>query len=304
MKVTKEFIRPDSGKPASVALGLFDGIHIGHTKVLQQALKNRELAPCVFTYTISSFVPQIKKNYLALMPDEQKCAILERMGFEQVVMPDFSSFKDMEPEEFVEKMLIQGMGAKELSCGYDFTFGKGGAGTTETLCRVAERHGVKVNVVEPVTLDGEPVSSTRIRQAILEGKMGRGQPHAGPPLLPAAEGGARATALGRLLDFPTINQSFPQHHIVPRYGVYSTVVNVAGKLYGGVTNVGLSRRSARTARCRRPTSWTIPAIFTGRRWRLLLPLCPPGAEIWLDRRTQGADCPGQRGRGAGGCAKH
>ena len=114
MKVTKEFIRPDSGKPASVALGLFDGIHIGHTKVLQQALKNRELAPCVFTYTISSFVPQIKKNYLALMPDEQKCAILERMGFEQVVMPDFSSFKDMEPEEFVEKMLIQGMGAKEL----------------------------------------------------------------------------------------------------------------------------------------------------------------------------------------------
>lgn len=52
------------------------------------------------------------------------------------------------------------MGAKELSCGYDFTFGKGGAGTTETLCRVAERHGVKVNVVEPVTLDGEPVSST------------------------------------------------------------------------------------------------------------------------------------------------
>ena len=91
MKVTKEFIRPDSGKPASVALGLFDGIHIGHTKVLQRALKDRELAPCVFTYTISSFVPQIKKNYLALMPDEQKCAILERMGFEQVVMPDFSS---------------------------------------------------------------------------------------------------------------------------------------------------------------------------------------------------------------------
>ena len=71
--------------------------------MLQQALKNRELAPCVFTYTISSFVPQIKKNYLALMPDEQKCAILERMGFEQVVMPDFSSFKDMEPEEFVER---------------------------------------------------------------------------------------------------------------------------------------------------------------------------------------------------------
>ena len=258
MKVTKEFIRPDSGKPASVALGLFDGIHIGHTKVLQQALKNRELAPCVFTYTISSFVPQIKKNYLALMPDEQKCAILERMGFEQVVMPDFSSFKDMEPEEFVEKMLIQGMGAKELSCGYDFTFGKGGAGTTETLCRVAERHGVKVNVVEPVTLDGEPVSSTRIRQAILEGKMDEASRMLGHRfcLRLKVEHG---NCIGRLLDFPTINQSFPQHHIVPRYGVYSTVVNVAGKLYGGVTNVGVKP----TVGSDRPLSETYILDYSG-----------------------------------------
>lgn len=61
---------------------------------------------------------------MSLTPDEQKCAILERMGFELVVMPDFERFKDMEPEEFVEKMLIEKMGAKELSCGYDFTFGK------------------------------------------------------------------------------------------------------------------------------------------------------------------------------------
>ena len=128
LKVVKDFMRPESGKPASVALGLFDGIHIGHREVLGKALENSELAPCVFTYTISNSIPQIKKNYMSLTPDEQKCAILERMGFELVVMPDFKRFKDMEPEEFVEKMLIEKMGAKELSCGYDFTFGKKGAG--------------------------------------------------------------------------------------------------------------------------------------------------------------------------------
>ena len=65
-------------------------------------------------------------------------------------------------------VLMSGPYRKELSCGYDFTFGKGGAGTTETLCRVAERHGVKVNVVEPVTLDGEPVSLTPLEYSILK----------------------------------------------------------------------------------------------------------------------------------------
>ena len=64
MKVTKEFIRPDSGKPASVALGLFDGIHIGHTKVLQRALKNRELAPCVFTLPSPPSFPKSKRIIL------------------------------------------------------------------------------------------------------------------------------------------------------------------------------------------------------------------------------------------------
>ena len=166
--------------------------------------------------------------------------------------------EEITPEKFVEKMLIQGMGAKELSCGYDFTFGKGGAGTTETLCRVAERHGVKVNVVEPVTLDGEPVSSTRIRQAILEGKMDEASRMLGRRfcLRLKVEHG---NCIGRLLDFPTINQSFPQHHIVPRYGVYSTVVNVAGKLYGGVTNVGVKP----TVGSDRPLSETYILDYSG-----------------------------------------
>ena len=238
MKVTREFIGPDSGRPASVALGLFDGIHIGHQKVLLQALQNKDLAPCVFTYTISSFVPDIKKNYLAIMPDEQKCSILEKMGFELVVEPDFVSFKDMDPEDFVENMLIGRMGAKELSCGYDFTFGRDGKGNTQVLQAVAARHGVKVHILDPVMLDGKPVSATRIRQAILDGEMDKASRMLGRrfSLRLKVEHG---NCIGRLLDFPTINQSFPRHHIVPRYGVYSTVVNVDGKLYGGVTNVGI-----------------------------------------------------------------
>ena len=230
LKVVKDFVRPPSGKGASVALGLFDGLHIGHRQVLEAALHSGELAPCVFTYTISSQIPQNKKNYSTLMPDEQKCALLEQMGFEMVVMPEFDSFKDVEPREFVERMLIEGMGARELSCGYDFTFGKKGAGDTRLLSQVAAE--------QPVLLDGKPVSSTRIRQAILDGRMDDASRMLGRRFcirLKVEHG----NQIGRMLDFPTINQVFPRFHIVPRYGVYSTIVNIDGKLYGGVTNVGV-----------------------------------------------------------------
>lgn len=238
LKVVRDFVRPDSGRPASVALGLFDGVHIGHRQVLASALQNRELAPCVFTYTISDSIPQIKKKYLALTLDEQKCSILERMGFELVVMPDFSDFKDLAPEVFVEEMLIEKMGAKELSCGYDFTFGSKGVGDVALLQKLAEKHGVRLNVIQPVELDGQPVSSTRIRDAILAGEMDAASRMLGRRFsirLKVEHG----NQIGRMMDFPTINQVFPKHHIVPRYGVYSTVVNIDGKLYGGVTNVGI-----------------------------------------------------------------
>ena len=135
-------------------------------------------------------------------------------------------------------MLIEKMGAKELSCGYDFTFGKKGAGTTQQLREIAQKHGVKLNVCDPINLDGEPVSSTRIRQAILEGKMDQASRMLGRRFcirLKVDHG----NQIGRLMDFPTINQVFPRYHIVPKYGVYSTVVNIDGKLYGGVTNVGV-----------------------------------------------------------------
>lgn len=238
LKVVRDFVRPPSGKGASVALGLFDGLHIGHRQVLEAALHSGELAPCVFTYTISSQIPQNKKNYSTLMPDEQKCALLEQMGFEMVVMPEFDSFKDVEPREFVERMLIEGMGARELSCGYDFTFGKKGAGDIRLLSQVAAEHGVGLNIIQPVLLDGKPVSSTRIRQAILDGRMDDASRMLGRRFcirLKVEHG----NQIGRMLDFPTINQVFPRFHIVPRYGVYSTIVNIDGKLYGGVTNVGV-----------------------------------------------------------------
>lgn len=119
------------------------------------------------------------------------------------------------PREFVERMLIEGMGARELSCGYDFTFGKKGAGDTRLLSQVAAEHGVGLNIIQPVLLDGKPVSSTRIRQAILDGRMDDASRMLGRRFcirLKVEHG----NQIGRMLDFPTINQVFPRFHIVPQ----------------------------------------------------------------------------------------
>lgn len=237
-QVSREFIKPQSGKPASVALGLFDGIHVGHQEVLSQALKNEEYTPCVFTYTISDVLPQNKQTYRRLMSDHYKCELLKRMGFELVVMPDFSDFKDMEPRVFVEKMLIEGMGARELSCGYDFTFGKKGEGDIALLREITQKHGVKLNVVSPIQKEGSPVSSTRIRAAVLDGHMDEAAELLGRHFSICMEV-QHGNQIGRTLNFPTINQVFPNRHIVPRYGVYSTIVKIGDQLYGGVTNVGV-----------------------------------------------------------------
>lgn len=237
MYITCEFERPDKA-PSSVALGLFDGIHIGHQAVLRRALENPELVPCVFTFTILEDVPGIKKNYSALLTEQKKWSVLEDMGFQVAVCPAYESFKELSPKEFVEEMLIRRLNAKEITCGYDFTFGKGAGGKAEDLIHFAAPYGVKVNLVEPVLLDGEPVSSTRIREAIQQGRMEQASRMLGRRFSIDYEV-EHGNQIGRIIQFPTINQVFPERHIVPKYGVYATVVRVGSQLYGGVTNVGV-----------------------------------------------------------------
>ncbi len=226
--------------PASVALGLFDGLHIGHQAVLRQALDGagEGLLPMVFTYRITGQIPQIKKNYFSLMTEEHKWELLQKMGFEQVLCPDFMQFCGLSPEEFVEDVLIGRMNARRICCGRDFTFGKDARGNVEMLRRLAGAHGVQVVVVDPVMEEGRPVSSTRIREEILAGRMDCAARMLGRRFcidFIVSHG----NEIGRQIHFPTINQSFPPHHIVPKYGVYATLVEVGRKIYGGVTNVGV-----------------------------------------------------------------
>lgn len=239
MKIFRQFedISPDSN--TSVALGLFDGVHRGHQAVLNRTLlSNPSLEPCVFTYTIEKEIPYIKSDFSILTTNEYKFHLFDEMGFAYVVAPEFSKFKDLTPKQFVEDKLIGCLHAKEITCGSDFTFGSHASGGVDDLISLAAPFGVKVNIEPPVLLDGERISSTIIRKEILSGNMENTSLLLGRrfSIHFKVEHGNQ---IGRLIQFPTINQIFPNKHIVPKYGVYATTVVVDGQIFGGVTNVGV-----------------------------------------------------------------
>ena len=224
----------------AVALGLFDGVHRGHQSVIQQMLEGRErgLRPAVFTYRIQHCVPERKTNFCWIQSERERVRFLEEMGVVDIIQPTFEDFRDIGPIEFAEDFLIKQMRAKVLVCGEDFRFGKKAAGNVELLKTLCEKHGVELRLVTPVVLDGAPISSTRIRGYIQQGNMALAWRMLGRPYslrFPVVSG----NKIGRTLNFPTINQIYPDDFAIPRYGVYASVTEVNGQLYSSVTNVGV-----------------------------------------------------------------
>ncbi len=227
-------------KGTAVALGYFDGIHIGHRAVLRKALdsaKEKDLIPVVMLFDIhprklvSDTVPPM------LMSEEQKRDTLIEMGF-KVVDFNFRKSVNLTYEEFSEKVLLDALGAKFVSCGYDYRYGKGGKGNAETLKETLSEKGVEVSTVPAVKLRGEVVSSTKIRGLISDGEIRKANEMLGKEFsyhIVVEKG----DGIGHEIGTPTINQYFPEDFIVPKYGVYASKVKAHGKIYSSVTNVGV-----------------------------------------------------------------
>lgn len=229
-------------KASSVALGFFDGVHAGHRAVIGAAVKaaGDELVPAVFTFNLShnEKAPESKSGFSSIMTEADKEKMIYSLGVKYIFAPDFSDFKDMSGREFFEKILLEEMNAKALSCGEDFRFGKNaecGAGELKKLC---EEYSVKLQVIPKVKLNGEDVSSTRIRQAVLNGDMPLAQKLLTKPFTIDFKV-ISGRKLGRRINAPTINQAFDDGFLIPQFGVYATVTEIDGKFYPSVTNVGV-----------------------------------------------------------------
>nr|WP_319489528.1 riboflavin biosynthesis protein RibF [uncultured Caproiciproducens sp.] len=225
---------------SAVALGSFDGLHIGHKKVISTAVeaKKQGLVPTVLTFAHNPLTDLGGSAGGEIITKEQKLSLLEKFGVEQLYILNFSAIKDLTAVEFVNGILRQVCRAKEVCCGFNFTFGCGGKGDSTMLSQLCGERGIKTTVTHAVLLDGEPVSSTRIRSMIANGEVDEAARLLGRPygyVLPVQHG----RRLGRELGTPTLNQAVPKDFVLPRFGVYVSKVSFGGAEYCGVTNVGM-----------------------------------------------------------------
>lgn len=235
IRTTEQIKEYFSGQDTAVALGAFDGLHIGHRAVIRPAVESG-LRSVVFTFKDNpAALLGGRVRYLSAV--EERLRILESWGVDTVIMPDFSEVAGLSAEAFAA-LLFADISAKMLFCGEDFTFGRGAAGNTETLQRACKARGAELRVIPAVTLRGEKVSATRIRNALERGDAEEAAALLGRPFgfeLEVVHG----NRLGRTIGIPTINQPLPEDFILPRFGVYASTVQIGEKALFGVTNIGV-----------------------------------------------------------------
>lgn len=222
---------------ACVALGYFDGVHLGHRLVLERAAEKARALGC--DSAAFTFLPPENgavKGKAILTPGE-KARRIAALGIGHYICPPFETFCAFSPEEFVRDILIGLFGARAVFCGENFTFGKGRAGDVQTLRGLCARYGAGVESLPLMERDGAPVSSSRIRACLAEGDVEAANAMLGEPYsveLPVRHGKRLGTALG----FPTINQIYPAGMLLPRQGVYVTRVLLDGRWLAGATGLG------------------------------------------------------------------
>lgn len=229
--------RGRAAEKTAVALGYFDGLHLGHVGVISAALSQQGLKPAVFTFNCDTTLPKFRGPE-DIISFENKCELMERLGVQYIYAPDFAEVCTLTDEEFVKNILIDRLNAGYACCGRNFRFGKGGSGTPERLAEIGAKYGMRAGVVPDVCLDGQIISSTRIREHIRRGEIEQANRLLGYDLwyrLPVVRG----NEIGRTINFPTINQIIPDTNIIPRHGVYKSYVEIDGKQYHGVTNIGI-----------------------------------------------------------------
>jgi riboflavin kinase/FMN adenylyltransferase len=232
---------PAEWKGGAVALGNFDGVHCGHQALLARAgeqagsLKAPVVALTFEPHPRGFFVPDTGPFRLTLAP--AKARLLAQYGVQAVLAQRFdTAFADLSAEAFIGDVLLKGLGARHVVCGYDFTFGARRGGNVEMLRAYASARGFGVTVLEPVMREGEIYSSTRIREALRAGWVSEALDLLGHAW--EIEGVVElGDQRGRTIGFPTANVALGEH-LRPRFGVYAVRALVDGTWRNGVANLG------------------------------------------------------------------
>jgi riboflavin kinase/FMN adenylyltransferase len=238
---TLESFPPDA-RPSVVALGVFDGVHLGHRAILETAVERAKATggtavACTFDPHPAE-VLQPDRAPLPITTLDERLALIAETGITvPVVVPFTAQLAAMEPEAFVKEVLVERLGAREIVVGFNHRFGRGARGDTALLGELGERLGFHVAVVPPTDVDGTPVSSSAIRAALQRGDLDQAARLLGRPYFVGGQVVAGA-GRGRTLGFPTANIAADRPLLIPA-GVYACRLAVGDAVYGAVLNAGI-----------------------------------------------------------------
>lgn len=242
MKGTLDF---QIDRKSVITLGKFDGLHRGHDKLISRTIElgKRGYETVVFTFDVSPLVKLGTKITRTLITNEERRILLEKKGIDCLVeCPFIPEIIQMEPEDFIRKILVKQLQAAYIIVGPDFHFGYNRKGNPELLKRLQDRYGYQVEILEKEmeTEQGQEreISSTWIRESLREGKIEKANHLLGYPYFvkcPVVHG----RQLGRTWGLPTINQIPENGKLLPPFGVYATRTFVNGKEFYGISNVGV-----------------------------------------------------------------
>lgn len=230
-------------KNSYVALGTFDGVHRGHrvliNSAIEEAKKNGGIS-VVYTFLnhpLEIIAPERVPKMINTI--DEKLRLLEEMGVDYVVLQTFDEkYAETSKEEFIDKILIEYLGAKEIFVGFNYTFAERGSGNVEYLRKVAPEKGIKLNEIKAIEYKGQVLSSTLIRKFILEGKIEEANMFLGRPFFISGEV-EHGKKLGRVLGFPTANLKVV-NKVYPPFGIFGGTVLIEGEKekYNAVVNIG------------------------------------------------------------------
>ncbi len=227
------------GQETAVALGKFDGIHIGHRRLLEEILSRKgRLVSCVFTFDPPPAVLFGCSDGRELTTREEKRLLFQRMGVDILIeFPMNHVTAATPPQVFARDILAGQLQARFLAAGTDLSFGVRGAGNAALLQRLGPELGFQVKTIDKVRMDGEEVSSTLVRAKVEAGDMESVERLLGMPYMIAGEV-VRGRQVGRRLGFPTVNVLPGADKLLPPNGVYFSQVRCGERLYHAISNVG------------------------------------------------------------------
>ncbi len=241
MEIINLDINKNKYENVAVALGNFDGIHLGHQELIKKVVnesKKNNLKPSILFFENHTKSIINNKNPKMLTNNNQKYKLAKSLGIEVIYTLDFTKkIMNLSQEKFIEIILKNKLNTKLVVVGFDYRFGFKAKGTSNSLLDLNKKYNIKTEIIKPVEINGEVISSSYIRNLIKDGNLnsankllGRNYSIQGK----VVSGASRGTGLG----FPTANLEYDENYLLPLLGVYKTNTKIDDKLYLSMTDIG------------------------------------------------------------------